>query len=167
MGLSAELGSATVRERLASRYDVDLRAFHLGKGRALFERARAALFTWRHFQVPWVEFHHAGPAALGQSVASVVSFAGVWFLNPCRVVYIEPEREDVVAFAYGTLRGHVESGEERFEVSFERATQDVVYRLCAFSRPALLATKLGYPFARRVQARFAADSARVLAEAAA
>ena len=47
---------------LASRYVIDRRRFSLGAGRPLFELARTALFTWRHFEIPWLELHGArGP----------------------------------------------------------------------------------------------------------
>jgi len=167
VGLSRELASPAARARLEKRYDVDLREFALGKGRDLFERARSSLLAWRHFEIPWLTFHRAGPVAQGQGVATVVSIAGVWFVNPCRVVYTELDRPDQVAFGYGTLRGHAESGEERFQISFDPVTEEVRYSLAAFSRPALLATKLAYPVARRIQKRFAEASARALAQASA
>ena len=165
VGLSRELALPAARERLSRRYDVDLREFPLGKGRDVFERARASLLAWRHFEVPWLTFHCTGPVSQGQAVASVLAIAGVWFVNPCRVVYTELDRADRVAYGYGTLRGHAESGEERFEVSFDPVSEGVVYRLSAFSRPALLATTVAYPFARRIQKRFAVASARALAQA--
>jgi uncharacterized protein (UPF0548 family) len=167
VGLSRELASPAAHERLARRYDVDLREFPLGKGRDVFERARAALLAWRHFEVPWLTFHCTGPVSQGQAVATEVSIAGIWFVNPCRVVYAELDRPDRVAFGYGTLRGHAESGEEQFQVSFDPVTGEVRYRLAAFSRPALLASKLAYPLARRIQKRFATDSARALAQVSA
>jgi uncharacterized protein (UPF0548 family) len=94
--------------------------------------------------------------------------AGLWFLNPCRVVYSElsPDRNSA-SFAYGTLRGHAECGEERFRVSFDPATEQVQYEIAAFSRPAIALSKLGYPLARRLQQRFAASSAQALARAVA
>jgi len=125
--------------------------------------------AWRHFEIPWLELHGASsPATPGQVVASLVSFAGLWFLNPCRVVYTEfpPGPVNVVAFAYGTLQGHVECGEERFQVSFDPSTGEVKYEITAFSRPAVLLSKLGYPFARRLQKRFAESSAKALTRAA-
>jgi hypothetical protein len=104
--------------------------------------------AWRHFEIPWLEFHGSGPATTGQVVATAISLAGVWFLNPCRVVYTELESDrDSIAYAYGTLRGHAESGEERFAVCLDPASGEVVYRLAAFSWPALV--EAGYPFARR------------------
>ncbi|MCB0032381.1 MAG: DUF1990 family protein [Anaerolineales bacterium] len=57
----------------------------------------------------------------------------------------------LVAFAYGALTGHVESGEERFAIHFDPTTEKVTYEIIAFSRPAVLLTKLGYPWVRRIQ----------------
>ena len=92
----------------------------------------------------------------------------MWFLNPCRVVYADLESDgDRAAFAYGTLQGHAEAGEERFRVSFDPRTEAVVYEIAAFSRPAIALTRLGYPLARRVQKRFARASAVALARAVA
>jgi uncharacterized protein (UPF0548 family) len=69
---------------------------------------------------------------------------------PCRVVYAidEPSRR---GFAYGTLQGHPEAGEERFEVVM-RGGGDVCTEITAFSRPALWWSRLGSPVGHRVQA---------------
>ena len=147
--------------RLERDYYVDRHRFALGTGRALFDRARAALFAWRQFEIPWLAIHGATPpAAKGQVVATLARVAGIWFLNPCRVVYAEDS-----AFAYGTLPGHVERGEERFAVRFDSVSEQVTYEITAFSRPAALLAKLGLPFARRVQKRVALASGRALAHA--
>ena len=52
---------------------------------------------------------------------------------PCRVVYVvdEPDRR---GFAYGTLPGHAESGEELFLVRYDPATDEVYAEVTAFSR---------------------------------
>ncbi len=156
-------------ERLSS-YDVDRHSFAMGTGRELFERARESLLRWRHLEIPWLEFYGgSAPAQTGQVVATLISVAGLWFLNPCRVVYTHVSRgeADCAAFAYGTLHGHAECGEERFEVSFNASTGEVKYQIVAFSRPAILLSKLGYPVARRLQRRFADASAKSLSRAAA
>ena len=168
VGATARLDSPTLRQSLALRYDLDLHEFTVGSGRAAFDRARSALMAWRHFDVPWLEFRGPDRVEPGQVVATVLRVAGLWFVNPCRVVYVDPGPDPVrAAYAYGTLPGHAESGEERFEVSFEPVTQDVRYHIAAFSRPAIALSKLGYPLARRIQRRFAASSARALARAVA
>jgi uncharacterized protein (UPF0548 family) len=168
VGATEKLDAPDIREGLASNYDVDRHEFTLGSGRARFERASAALLCWRHFEIPWLRLHGASPVRPGQVVATVTSVAGLWFVNPCRVVYAHtaPDR-DSVAFAYGTLRGHAERGEERFRVSFNPASDEVRYEIDAFSRPARLLAKIGYPVARRLQRRFALSSAEALVRASA
>jgi uncharacterized protein (UPF0548 family) len=60
-------------------------------------------------------------------------------------------------FAYGTLPGHAECGEEIFMV--ERHEDDSVhYVIKAFSRPRLWLARLGYPIARAQQRKFVRDS---------
>ena len=168
LGATAQLDSRQVQGSLASRYDVDRHQFTLGRGRSLFERAQSSLMAWRQFDIPWLEFHGARRVEPDQVVATLVSMTGVWFLNPCRVVYSESSPDgNSAAYAYGTLRGHAECGEERFRVSFDPVTEEVRYEIGAFSRPAIVLSKLGYPLARRLQRRFAASSAQALVRAVA
>lgn len=70
-------------------------------------------------------------------------------------------------FAYGTLPGHVESGEERFVVEWREDDDSVWYDILAFSRPRHLAARAGYPLARGLQARFRRDSAAAMVRAVA
>lgn len=161
-------------EALPDHYDLDRHEFVLGTGHDLFERACAALASWQHFGMPWLELHGGTtPPSEGQVVATLTRVAGLWFLNPCRVVYTEglsslssvTATATEVAFAYGTLAGHVESGEERFTVRLDPTTEAVTYEILAFSRPAILLTRLAKPWARRVQRRFAVSSFEALARA--
>lgn len=55
-------------------------------------------------------------------------------------------------FANGTLAGHPERGEERFQLRLT-PSGDVIFQIVAFSAPARWFTRLGGPIARRVQAR--------------
>jgi uncharacterized protein (UPF0548 family) len=168
VGRTAQLDEPGVGEALASRYDVDRHQFTLGRGRGLFERAQSALMAWRQFDIRWLELHGASRVQPDQVVATLISLAGVWLLNPCRVVYVESSSDrNAVSYAYGTLRGHAECGEERFRIAFDPVSEEVRYEIAAFSRPAIALSKLGYPLARRLQGRFAASSAKALARAVA
>jgi uncharacterized protein (UPF0548 family) len=71
---------------------------------------------------------------------------------PVRVVYVidEPTRR---GFAYGTLPGHPESGEEAFVVE-QRDDESVWLTIRAFSRPAHPLLWVGYPVLRLFQAYF-------------
>jgi uncharacterized protein (UPF0548 family) len=71
---------------------------------------------------------------------------------PCRVVYVvdEPTRK---GFAYGTLPGHPERGEEAFIVEY-RDDDSVWLTLRAFSRPSNAFFWISYPALRLLQAWF-------------
>src|SRR5262249_16001520 len=58
-----------------------------------------------------------------------------------------------------------EAGEEGFTVEWDEAGSAVWYDILAFSRPQQLLARLGYPFARRLQKRFARDSAAAMRRA--
>jgi uncharacterized protein (UPF0548 family) len=89
---------------------------------------------------------------------------GLWWLNACRIVYVIDEGGPVqrFGFAYGTLPGHVESGEERFLIEWDQGENSVWYDILAFSRPRHPLARLGYPFARLMQKRFARDSVKAM-----
>ena len=107
------------------------------------------------------------PIQTGVHVAVVARTFGLWWLNAARVVYVVDELGPIrrFGFAYGTLPDHAESGEERFTVEWREADGAVWYDILAFSRPRQLLARLGYPFARRLQRRFARDSAAAMQKA--
>ena len=136
----------------------------LGRGEGVFARAREDLRGWRMFPASWTAIEPRAPIAEGEVVAVHVRAFGVWWLNAARIVYVidEPRR---FGFAYGTLPGHAERGEERFLV--ERLEDDEVwYDLRAISQPRYWAARLAYPFTRALQRRFARASMAAMAEAA-
>jgi uncharacterized protein (UPF0548 family) len=144
-----------------SGYVVDHTRIRLGDGPAVFAAARAALARWEHFRLGWVETWPPGlPIEVGQGVAVIARVAGLWWLNACRIISVVDEGFKF-GFTYGTLPGHAESGEERFRV--ERDRSDAVwYNILAFSRPRHILARLGRPWTRRVQKRFARDSAAAM-----
>ncbi|GAA4696164.1 DUF1990 domain-containing protein [Nocardioides conyzicola] len=70
---------------------------------------------------------------------------------PCRVAYVvaEPDR---AGFAYGTLPGHPESGEERFLLT-RLSDGRITFTVTAFSRPATRLARAGGPLTRSIQDR--------------
>lgn len=136
----------------------------LGSGAAAFERGKAALRAWKHFDLGWV-WAMPGPVEVGSTITVRSSQAGFHTLLACRVVWIvdEPRR---FAFAYGTLPGHVEMGEERFEIVW--AGDDTVrYEVASFSRVRARWLRPATLFARVFQRRFLRDSCAAMARAAA
>ena len=107
------------------RKDLDEATVVIGHGKAAFERARAALITWKQFDIGWVEtFPRAAPVAIGSVVAVLIRHLGFWSLNGCRVLYSVGGEDDVArfGFAYGALTNHAEAGEELFEVFIDPKT---------------------------------------------
>jgi uncharacterized protein (UPF0548 family) len=138
-------------------YDHDHNRVRLGEGRETFERAREALRRWAMFPPGWTGVVTGGaPLAEGETVAVVFRVLGAWWLNACRIVYVE-DGPRCSGFAYGTLACHVERGEERFRVEW-LADDSVWYDLAAFSRPGYWGARLAKPVARALQRRFVRDS---------
>jgi uncharacterized protein (UPF0548 family) len=151
-----------------SGYDLDHTRIQLGVGRSTFAGAQAALRNWEHFRLGWVELCWPDtPIEPGQVVAVLARICGLWCLNACRIVYIVNDEEPArrFGFAYGTLPDHAESGEERFSVERNREDDSVWYDILAFSRPNQLLIRLGRPLVRRLQKRFARDSAAAMVRA--
>jgi uncharacterized protein (UPF0548 family) len=137
----------------------------LGQGEATFCAASAALRRWQQFDLGWLAAtpedtrHEAG-----RVVAVVARLCGVYWLNACRIVYTVDEDGPTrtYGFAYGTLPGHAECGEERFVVEWDRSTNEVAYEILAFSRPRHPLARLGYPLVRVLQKKFARDSVQAM-----
>jgi uncharacterized protein (UPF0548 family) len=149
-------------------YVVDHTRIKLGEGKRVFAAAQAALGRWEQFRLGWVEaWPPETPIQGGQVVAVMARLFGLWWLNACRVVYVVDEEGPVqrYGFAYGTLPGHAESGEERFLVEWQADDDTVWYDLLAFSRPHQPLVRLGYPYVRRLQKQFARDSAAAMRRA--
>ncbi|MGW0603828.1 DUF1990 family protein [Streptomyces sp. NPDC002640] len=123
----------------------------IGEGEDVFRRAAEALTTWRmHREMGVGITASAERAAPGVDVT--VTLAGI-LKAPCRVVWTadEPRR---VGWAYGTLPGHPESGEEAFVVT--RTGDGTVWlTVTAFSRPAKWYAKAGGPAVRGFQQAYA------------
>ena len=134
----------------------------VGLGTARFADAAQALFGWQMHLRSGVRVSTSSAMAKHDAVVMLGIGAGPLTLNaPCRVVYIidEPNRQ---GFAYGTLPGHPESGEEAFVI--ERADDDTVsFSITAFSTPASDLAKLAGPLGRLVQRRITARYLRSLA----
>lgn len=149
-------------------YVLDRTRVKLGSGEQVFDSARSALERWEHFRLGWVEaFSSDTPIATDEVVVVIAHAAGLWWLNACRIVYVIDDGEPVsrFGFAYGTLAEHVESGEERFMIEWDHSDDSVWYDILAFSRPRHVLARLGYPLVRRIQKRFARDSAAALQRA--
>lgn len=174
--LAAQRGSSfsypevgATRKKAPPYYKVDHNRVRLGTGEEAFRIAIAAMRQWKMFDLGWVRIAWPGaPIQEGTVVAIVARTAGFWTLNAARIVYILDETEGPVhrfGFAYGTLRDHAETGEERFTVELHRFDGSVWYDLFAFSKPRLWLAQIGYPLSRVYQKRFASESKAVMLRA--
>jgi uncharacterized protein (UPF0548 family) len=162
----AEVGATATTP--PARYVVDHTRIRLGEGESVFRSAIAALRKWKQFHLGWVEAWPSNtPIESGQNVAVMGHVLGIWWLNACRILYVVDEQEPIskFGFAYGTLPGHVESGEERFLIEWDPSDNSVWYDILAFSRPNHILIRLGYPVVRRTQKRFARESASAMFKA--
>jgi uncharacterized protein (UPF0548 family) len=119
----------------------------IGQGRRRFEDAAAAGMRWGMLRGAGIKVAATTEtAAVGSEV--IVHLGPVQ--APCRVVYVvdEPDRR---GFAYGTLPGHAESGEELFLVRYDPATDNVFADVTAFSRHATWWSRLASPLTSLVQ----------------
>jgi uncharacterized protein (UPF0548 family) len=119
----------------------------IGRGRQRFEDAAEAVMQWGMLRGAGLRVEATTEvAAVGSEV--IVHMGPVRV--PCRVVYVvdEPDRR---GFAYGTLPGHAESGEELFVVRYDPSTDDVFAEVTAFSRHATWWSKAAGPITSRAQ----------------
>jgi uncharacterized protein (UPF0548 family) len=151
---------------LPGGYTIDRNRIQLGQGAEVFQRAVEALKQWRQFDLGWVEIAPPGVKLQKGAVVAVKARAsGFWSLSAARVIYmVEDDAEGIsrFGFAYGTLQDHVERGEERFLVEWNKSDDSVWYDILAFSQPRHPLVRAGFPYARMLQKRFVRDSMRVM-----
>ncbi|HTN76895.1 MAG TPA: DUF1990 domain-containing protein [Pirellulaceae bacterium] len=146
------------REAPPTGYDFDQHRVLLGFGWERFCEARSALQHWAMFPATMTRLYWPdAPLEVGVTVAVLFRAGPIWSLNPARIVYVVDEtnvQEVRYGFAYGTLPDHVEQGEERFLLHWDRVDNRVWYEIAAFSRPQHYLAKWLYVYMRCEQARF-------------
>jgi uncharacterized protein (UPF0548 family) len=119
----------------------------IGSGRARFDRAAADVMRWGMLRGAGLQVRPTTEVAeVGSEV--IVGLGPVRV--PCRVVYVidEPDRR---GFAYGTLPGHAETGEELFAVRYDPGTDQVYAEVAAFSRHGTWWSRLAGPVTSLLQ----------------
>jgi uncharacterized protein (UPF0548 family) len=123
----------------------------VGRGETAFKTAADALMKWDVQRRAGLGVQPAGPVRLGADVTLTLRFGPVRITAPCRVVAVLDEPR-LRGFAYGTLPGHPETGEERFVLAW-LPDDRVLFMITAFSRPGRWYTRLAGPLARLAQGR--------------
>ncbi len=120
--------------------------------------AREAFLRWEQFDLGWVQIASPGPKVVAEGLVAVEAHtAFLWSMNINRILEVvdTPTR---FGFLYSTTKFHVEQGQERFVLEFDPETGSVFYLIEAISRTRHILARLGYPFSRAMQRRFARDS---------
>jgi uncharacterized protein (UPF0548 family) len=120
----------------------------IGHGRAAFDAVVDGVVTFDLHRSIGLRVATSQPrAAAGVRVTSTL--AGLLRI-PCEVVWVLDE-DRRGGYAYGTLAGHPERGEESFVAELDEH-EDVWFTVTAFSRAAAWYARLGGPLTRHAQA---------------
>jgi uncharacterized protein (UPF0548 family) len=117
--------------------------------RADFQTARADLLSWMVQRRAGIRVTASSDVCTDAVVDLRLGVGPVSVIAPCRVVYVIDEA-DRCGFAYGTLPGHPESGEEAFVLDLHEDTT-ISLTITALSRPATTLAKLAGPLGRGIQ----------------
>jgi uncharacterized protein (UPF0548 family) len=122
----------------------------VGTGPEAYAMAVDALLHWRVQQTAGIRLE-ASAARVDVGAVSIarLGVGAVGLAAPCRVVWLD-EGPARTAFAYGTLTGHPEAGEEAFVVTLSD-DGTVWFTVSAYSRGATWYTRAGGPVVRALQ----------------
>jgi len=123
----------------------------IGKGSEPFDAAKAAITAWAGHRTAGAILAPEQPElAVDNVMALALRIWPLWVTASCRIVEVidEPHR---FGFSYGTLPHHPASGEERFLVIHDPATDEVRLEIVAVSRPASPLARAAGPIGRIVQ----------------
>ncbi|MBX9666671.1 MAG: DUF1990 domain-containing protein [Candidatus Obscuribacterales bacterium] len=150
-------------------YVIDHNRVLMGSGRSTFDKAVAVLRRWEQFNVGWVGVANPGLPLEKDAVNAVIASLPLLSVTcACRIVYTINSNEASAAsfgFAYGTLPGHPECGEERFLIEWKTDDDSVWYDIYALSKAGLFLVSATYPITRMLQRRFAKDSMAAMVRA--
>ena len=128
------------------RWQADLGSFD----ETTFARLAGAIEHWQFQLGAGMTIYPAEPVRPGLTFVLAIALPAGFATAAGRVVYVtrEPRRR---GFAYGTLPGHPERGEEAFHLSTDGSR--MLLEIVAFSRPRHPLARLGAPVARGLQKR--------------
>jgi len=145
-----ELGATA--DALPAGYRQIRREITAGQGPGCFAKCTRMLLTWQvHLSAGLTVHVTSDTIESGAAVVLGYHLGLVTIKAPCRIIYVVDEPR-MKGFAYGTLPGHPESGEESFILRCDE-NERVTFAITAFSRPASILTKVAWPLGRKIQSR--------------
>jgi uncharacterized protein (UPF0548 family) len=145
----SDLGSTLVGKR-PEGFHHDSYELVLGSGTETFHRAVTGLKNWEAHRIVGVRvFPDEREIQTGATVIVTLGTPLLALAAPCRIVSVI-DGQNRWGFAYGTLPGHPEQGEEAFVVSIA-PDESVRFEITAFSRPGDLLVRLSGPVGRGFQ----------------
>jgi uncharacterized protein (UPF0548 family) len=139
---------ATLRGLLPAGFRHERREVVLPDRADAFDRGAEGLRQWAPQLAAGLTVEPRRPPVEGSTVALAAPIGPLTAVAVCRIVAVvdEPDR---YGFAYGTLPGHPERGEEAFLV--QRNGGRTTFGITAFSKSAEALARLGGPITRRIQ----------------
>jgi len=121
----------------------------VGQGQELFEECGKTILSWGIQKGAGFRLQNSDPVVVNGKNRLGLHWGPFITWADCQVVYVldEPNRK---GFAYGTIKGHPERGEESFIVSIDKTGQ-VIFEITAFSKPERWFARLGGPTVRFLQ----------------
>ena len=143
--VGATFSGAYPHEYHSACYEIEL-----GHGQEIFERSVMGLKEFRSHRTKWTKiFPESAQVEVGQSLIVMIGTSAVSIAAPCRIVKVVDE-DCIFGFAYGTLPGHPENGEESFVIRLS-PSGTVNFEIRSFSRAQGILVKLSGPIARLIQ----------------
>jgi uncharacterized protein (UPF0548 family) len=141
---------ATLAGRSPEGFHHDRYEAVLGDGAEAFQRAVTGLKAWEAHRLPGMRvFPDDLEIRRGMTVVVTLGTPYASLAAPCRIVGVI-DGQTRWGFAYGTLPGHPEQGEESFAVSMS-PDGTVHFEIEAFSRPGDPLVRLSGPIGRCIQ----------------
>ncbi|MCB1041886.1 MAG: DUF1990 domain-containing protein [Acidobacteria bacterium] len=140
-------------------YHVNHSKCHMGKGREVFDALYQAILDKQMVNLDWVQLDGLVEEARDMTMHAQVY--GMRFRLPLTVVAvfnIQTPIQSIAGFSYGTRKGHLLRGEERFCAIWDHQTDDVWFEICSFSQPARLLSRVGWPLVKHLQRLFLKQS---------
>lgn len=135
---------ASRHDPMPAGYQHIRRSARVGSGEEVYARVADGVMCWRIHELAGLRpVADAERAAVGATFVSRLGVGSLRLSVPCRVVWAV-EESTVTGYAFGTRRGHPETGEECFRVHRDD-DGGVWFEVTAFSRPVSWYARLGGP----------------------